>query len=466
MVLALIGCYAKGQIKPLETEPLASHPGLYAGLFERPAIVIHQGSPVYTWYDLQRRLMMTSPEGTICITEGTPSPSLHSFNVLISDEKALYVVWRPKGEEIGWKYIIFRASYDGGKTLSEPAIINTGYGAMEPVMATNGKGTLYVAWYDERKGKFDIYMNVSHDYGKTWMKEDMRVNIEGKPGSTGSISQQVLASGDNAWVIWLDSIEKSDADEKPAQKSGKKSDPKKEKEGKKKKTLRLMIRSSHDDGRSWSEPYTLGERENFYDPKIMMVNDRLIILWCSNAPANIFEYIAKGIYSDDMGKTWQQIGNIPVISWMQFEIKTSVDSSGNIYMALAKRNAPKKGVDNIYFLMSSDRGETWSEPLRLQTNTPHHTFANIPEIASDSMGNVVVAWVDYRNIRGNIYANVSKDSGRSWLKEDIRLSTMDHNANLPRLAAAGDGRFYVTWIESHDDLFKDVYVKVKEVPVK
>lgn len=432
----IAGCHP-GVLKETELEPSIAHPAMDSGLFEGPSIVVHQGKAIYTWYDPQRRLMMGSQNGTVWVSEGAALPSLLSFNVLHSDGHSLYFLCRPKGEgEKGWKHMFFRASHDGGKTLTQPVILNQGQGAMEPTIATSGKGDVYVAWYDERDGGFDIYMNVSHDYGKTWLGE-IRLNIHKEPGKGGSISPNIFAYGNNAWVIWIDSKERK---------------------------RRLMIRSSVDSGRSWSKPEVLADGENFYDPKIIMVKERIIVLWCSTLPKKL-EYIAKGIFSDDLGKTWHPMGDIKVKSWMQFEINVSTDKSGNIYMAVARRDAFKTGVDNTYFIMSSDRGQTWSEPVRIQKNTPHHTVANLPQIVSDDSGRVVVAWVDYRNIRGSIYANFSKDYGKTWLKEDVLLSTKNNNANLPRVAA-GDGKFYAVWLEFKDDLMKKGIVRVREVPVK
>jgi len=437
LLLVASGCASNGLLKAGETEPSIAHPAMDAGLYEGPSVVAHQGNAVYTWYDPKRRLMMASREGVLSVSDGTPSPSLLSFNVLHSDGHALYFVFRPKGEDKGWKYTLFRASYDGGKTLANPLILNRDHGAMEPVIAANGKGAVYVAWYDERDGKFDIYMNVSHDYGKTWLNEDVRMNIEQKPGKVSSISPQIFASEDNAWAIWLDSGRKTER--------------------------RLMMRSSIDAGRSWSEPRAVSEGENFYDPRIFIANGRVMILWCSSKG---FQYLAKGIYSDDLGKTWQPAGEIKVNSFMQFEINASADTSGNVYMAIAVRDKYKIGIDNIYFVMSPDRGQTWSEPVRIQTNPPHHTFANIPQIASDNSGRIMVTWADYRNIRGNIYVNMSKDFGKTWLKEEVLLSKVNHNANLPRIAASGDGRFYVIWLEYNDDLMQKAFVTFREVTLK
>ncbi|OGW51536.1 MAG: hypothetical protein A2Y81_07870 [Nitrospirae bacterium RBG_13_43_8] len=438
LCLLIAGCHP-GLIKEAEIEPSIAHPAIDVGLYEGPSIVVHQGKAVYTWYDPKRRLMVGSGEGVMEVSEGSPEPSLLSFNILHFDGNSLYFLFRPKGAMgEGWKYTIFRASHDGGKTLTEPVILNKGFGAMEPTIATSGKGDVYVAWYDERNGPPDIYMNISHDYGKTWVGE-ICLNIRKELYKGVSVSPNILVHGNNAWVVWIDTGEK--------------------------KARKLMIRSSSDSGGSWNEPEVLRSEENFYDPKIIMVNGRIIVLWNSNLPADRLQYIAKGLYSDDLGKTWHPIGDLKLTSWMQFEINPSVDSAGNIYMAIAKRDKFKIGIDNIYFTMSTDRATTWTEPVRLQTNTPHHTFAILPQIASDDSGRVLVVWVDYRNIRGNIYGNFSKDFGKTWLKKEILLSTMKNNANLPRIAEGG-GKFYSVWFEYDDDSMKKGVARVREVQVR
>ncbi len=434
----MAGCH-QGLIKEAGIGPSIAHPAIDSGLYEGPSIAVHQGKAVYTWYNPQRRLMVGSGEGVLEVSEGSPAPSLLSFNLLHSDGNSLYFLFRPKGSTgEGWKYMIFRASHDGGRTLTEPVILNKGYGAMEPTIATSGKGDVYAAWYDERHGPFDIYMNISHDYGKTWLGE-ICLNTRKELDKGSSVSPNIVVHENNAWVVWIDTGEK--------------------------KTRKLMIRSSADSGGSWSEPEALRTGENFYDPKIKMVNGRIIVLWNGNLPTDKMQYIAKGIYSDDLGKTWHPTGDIKAASYMQFEINPSVDSAGNIYMAIAKRDKFRTGIDNIYFTMSADRGMTWTEPVRLQTNTPHHTFATLPQIASDDSGRVLTVWVDYRNIRGNIYGNFSKDYGKTWLNKDILLSAMENNANLPRIAAGG-GKFYSDWFEYNDDTMKKGVVRVREVQVR
>jgi hypothetical protein len=440
LVLFIImgGCTPKASIKEGEPAAFISWPAMDAGLYEGPSVAVRQGKVFSTWYDLKRRLMLSSGSDAKEVSEGSPSPSLLSYNLIHSDGDALYFLWRPKierggAEKIGAKYLLFRASYDAGQTLAKPVVLNHGEGAMEPAVASNGKGDVYVVWNDERNGKFDIYLNVSHDRGRTWLGEEMRMDTDA-PGSVQSVGQNVLASGDDVWVMWLDS----------------------------EKGKRLLLRHSGDAGRTWGEPQELYRDANIYDPKFLKIDQRICIIFSVNLSKK-YQYGAKGLYSDDFGKTWHPLGDMKVTSWMQFEINAASDSAGNIYMAFAERDKIKTGIDNIYFMKSPDKGQTWTEPVRLQTNTPHYTVANLPQIASDDSGRIAVVWVDYRNIRGNIYANLSKDYGRTWLKKEMFLSTLDRNSNLPRLVAGGEGSFYAIWLEYKNDKMEEGVVRVREV---
>lgn len=437
LVIVLWGCHPQGVVKKTFDESV-SYPAMDAGLFERPSIIFHKGKAVYTWYSPKRKLMAAVDGVQNVVTEGSPEPSLHSFNVLHGDDKAIYYLFRPKGAMgEGWKYIIFRASYDGGKTLTAPVIINSDFAAMEPVIATNGSGSVYVAWYDERTAKFDIYMNISHDYGKTWLAKDIRIDTNNPEGQVQSGSQRILADGKKVWIIWVDSM---------------------------KRNMNLMMRHSADGGMTWTEPQAIRGGDNFYDPKIFLLNGRLIVLWCGTE-SRFFSKI-RGLYSDDHGLTWQEIGDIGITSSIQMEVTAETDKAGNLHLVLAVRDKLKTGIDNIYYLFSADRGLSWSKPLRLQTNKAHHTYANLASIAADASGRVMAVWVDFRNIRGNIYANYSKDYGRTWLKEEILLSPINRNANLPQVTAGDGGKFHVIWLEYSDDLMKDAFVKVKEVDIR
>ncbi len=431
LLSVLAGCSPSGPAP-------AGYGAMNASLYEGPAVTVQQGKAFFTWYDAERQLMLGDGATVTRISEASALPSLLSHNLLRADERALYVLWRPKiaaggGDKVGDKSLLFRASYDGGRTFSPPAALNNkGAAAMEPVFASNGTGALYAAWNDERDGKFDIYLNVSRDGGRTWLAEEMRLDTDA-PGSVQSGDMALQAEGDRAWAIWVDG-------------------------------RKLLLRSSPDQGRTWEEPRVLAQGGMIYAPRFLRLRERLLILWCDQGPER-FQYRAKGLASDDGGHTWHPLSDPGVRSWMQFEIEAATDGGSRLYLAMASRGPQqRKGVDNIYFTASADGGNAWSEPVRLQTNTPYHTFAILPRLAADKEGGVAVVWVDYRNIRANVYANVSRNGGKDWLAEERLLSTLSSNANLPALAADGNGGFHAVWLEYADAAMKKGAVVLKKVP--
>ncbi|EXJ16520.1 sialidase family protein [Imhoffiella purpurea] len=94
----------------------------------------------------------------------------------------------------------------------------------------------------------------------------------------------------------------------------------------------------------------------------------------------------------------------------------------HVYLAFSARGAqqtsqPRK--NHVYFTRSSDGGLSW-EPIR---PFRHYPFAvtqdTFPQMALGLDGNPVLAWNDYRNLRGDLYYNRSVDAGATWLDQDI-----------------------------------------------
>ena len=53
---------------------------------------------------------------------------------------------------------------------------------------------MYVTWQDARHGGWDIYLNRSSDFGKTWRPEGVRLNA-GPPGEAEARLPQVAVNG-------------------------------------------------------------------------------------------------------------------------------------------------------------------------------------------------------------------------------------------------------------------------------
>lgn len=95
-----------------------------------------------------------------------------------------------------------------------------------------------------------------------------------------------------------------------------------------------------------------------------------------------------------------------------------------VYLVFSARPAlvtalPRK--NHVYFTRSLDGGLSW-EPIRRLRHDPFDlTQDHLPQIAVGPDGVLIVVWNDYRNIRGDLYYNLSVDGGTSWLARDRPL---------------------------------------------
>jgi hypothetical protein len=148
----------------------------------------------------------------------------------------LHIVYNqnPKPDIANYSEVFHRASYDGGKTWTDPKSLadsdpNLYAGAFFPNLSVAGNGRVDVAWWDTRDTpgqRFnDIYYSYSNDDGRTWSKNeritdqsvDRRVGVWGlnydiasQPGITSTDAYAVFgwddtrntdkAVGDNTYL--------------------------------------------------------------------------------------------------------------------------------------------------------------------------------------------------------------------------------------------------------------------------
>jgi hypothetical protein len=134
--------------------------------------------------------------------------------------------------------------------------------------------------------------------------------------------------------------------------------------------------------------------------------------------------------------------------------------------------------NGIQLRSSEDRGETWSQPIRVDRPGDIAVQTRTPAIAVNSDGVVAVAWYDARNdrstIKGNfrcqeVFVSASLDGGTTFLPE-VKVSTKPTCPAGPRnvatalrfpaggeymgLAAASDGSFRLLWSDSRTDMYR------------
>jgi len=356
----------------------------------------------------------------------------NSFIGAYSMDGNIYVTWRPKtagkplkGEKTGDKHVVFSASYDGGKTFSDPVRLDSGTGSFKPTLVSGGKGRIYVFWLDERAGgdKFRVYMNRSGDYGRTWLKRDVRMDR-----AASSVFEPFTAAfGKDVWIGWIG----------PSR-------------AKNNKQPVLNIRHSQDDGIKWSNEIVVPTPPGkFYWPRIARTSKGLFMYYYA---------VGKGIMvsrSEDRGRTW---GKYKTISGTEKSgsngFQLASDGKGDFCLMWPGPFKLEKKKADIYVTCSHDDGMTWDRsPVRLDTNTPRFTHSLNPDIAMDSKGRTVVVWQDSRNIRPDIYLNYTQDGGRHWLEHDIRIQARsgERISQFPSIATTGGGKFLMAWVQALDD---------------
>jgi hypothetical protein len=353
----------------------------------------------------------------------------------------LFLVWRPKiaqGDLRGHKLILFSASHDGGKSFSEPMRLNSEGGAFHPLPLARGEnGALYLVWADERSRPDGIYFNRSTDFGRTWLRSELRMDrldtleeakakpkAGGKRFKPGAVAYDPFfaVEGRRLWLGWNEI-----GAEPPYHLNT------------------LKLRTSDDGGESWSEAVELpSPGAKTFNPTLLVTGGEELTL--------LYWVQRKGIMwtlSRDGGRSWSParlIGGTGEVGGQRF--KAARDGKGTLCLTWEGPNRLHGRKADVFVTCSQEQGQSWPErPIRLDSDVPFRDHSLAPHLAMDDAGNVVVAWRDSRHIRPRIYLNYSRDSGRTWRGTDNALEKRDGvwQSTYPWVESAGDGRFLVAW---------------------
>jgi hypothetical protein len=162
--------------------------------------------------------------------------------------------------------------------------------------------------------------------------------------------------------------------------------------------------------------------------------------------------------------------------------------SGNIYIAYMDYGPTTQETD-IYFTRSTDGGNTWSNPIRLNDDSLGNLRDQFhPWLKVDNNGAIHVIFYDRRldpnNLLFDVYLTSSYDGGLTWTPNK-RITTVSSNPNLfpPPIDAGRLGEYigldaidstkiFMAWSDTREgnpDIFcaiPDTLSFVKEKPVK
>lgn len=341
------------------------------------------------YHDLEGKIRLRNANTNLEFLIGENIGDIAGGLVLDVKGEKIYIAWREKIGAI--KNVLFRVFNSREKILSEPIILDSAETeALTRIkIASNNKGDVHVLWYGERlvgQERYHLYCASSNDFGKSFSAPQNLTLGYGR-----SIYPTIMADEDSAYVFSYSN-----------------------RQGK----IYMIFKKTLDGGKTWSEPVEIkeiGVVTLFIEP--FKVKERLHVFWLNSYDEEI---VVEGAYSDDKGKTWKTYFLEDTRGLDIGLLKTAYDSEGNIYISLSgkKEGTLKTGV---YLLNSNDNGQTWKKIFNLRRYPYDLTKAEDSQIIAPDSGSVAVVWVDYRNIRSNIYMQFSMDGGRTWQENDIPL---------------------------------------------
>lgn len=360
--------------------------------------------------------------------------------------------------------VFFNASSNGGKDWFSSAIQlnNADARAMNPSIACDGD-TVYVAWEDERDGELDyhnIYMDVSTNGGREFLSKDIQLDAD-PDGSAMSLSPQVVAAGDSAYVAWFDQKNgaydiyvqatsdrgatwfdeptRVDADElgsaysaNPRIAADTSGNVTVVWEDRRNGKSDIYANYSSNGGRSFDAETRLdggeaGEADSFL-PRVASHGSEVWTVWHDQKDGEHLDVFLN--YSSDLGQTWLaepvRVDSDAAGTYDSLNpVVVGTDSGG----AIAWQD-DRSGGNDIYFRFTPDGGATWaSEEVRLDTDAGGSAQSVNPVIISSGK-RLAVGWMDYRDDGKNegvndLYYNYSGDYGVEWSSRDIRLNSSE-----------------------------------------
>ena len=422
--------------------PMAAPAALQAAeLVERvPGVGPDQGvvvtlvgrEPAFIYLDADDRVSFRRAGGDPVLLDEGPvvaRPGGKHLGLFVRPEGLFALWWRKQPD--GGKHLYLRRSTDGGRSF-EPAVkLNSATGVLPTYgLASDGQGRVAVAYHDERQPPYRIFVNVSHDGGKTWLEEDIRVDTAGS-GKAFAVEPQLTFAGDRLVVTWKDRGGSGDQ-------------------------VRVMARASGDGGLTWAEAQQLGAFKKFLTGDVLVSGDGFLF-FCGYVP----EKGVLGYLSMDAGASWREIGALPGTSGPEVSSASQIRAAvrgGEVALVFSMRPAGRDQYRRAFkprvmsAVFDPVAGKWQGKPVRLDAGKPHDLTAALNgKIVAVEGGGLLAAWEDYRDIRANIYVSYSEGGGKEWSEPRPVGDPGQALLTFPRLAVDEEGDVLLFFDRFEDD---------------
>jgi hypothetical protein len=131
-------------------------------------------------------------------------------SMAVSGSNNIYLTWWDN--KTGNNEVYFGRSNDSGKSFDKPVnLSNAKGGSADSQIAASGDN-VYVTWWDNKTGNWQVFSRASNDNGKTFGGAVMlkgigaspEKHLKAPPSNTTSVDTIVAASGSKEYVVWWD----------------------------------------------------------------------------------------------------------------------------------------------------------------------------------------------------------------------------------------------------------------------
>lgn len=407
-VVSVAGCAGispeeSGIATLLQIEDIATGP-----MQTRPAIVELSGKPAVLYSTKSDRVAIQIGDKRRLLDETARVQQGGSYFQLISSNNSIDATW---WSHQSGKNIYFSSSSDAGQTFSPVSMVNDQNGVLPPYsIVRDSKGTVGAAYHDEREPGYQVYFNRSLDSGRTWNRPDQRLDTPPLQGKSSAAHEPLLVQAGATWLsAWNDEV----------QIDGKAS-------------YRLLAKRSKDAGIRWSAPEVLYTANHQISSLTARADGPRIVIAADALNEGIF-----ALASNDEGQSWQRtslLGGAAPASNSGIEFVVAGSRAHFVWMQ--ERKDEKLRIMRASLDITQAKWLTGAK--RLDTKAYENTRSSSPVIASSPQGALMAAWVDYRDIRPNIYLSASYDSGENWQAPQPLLKSGTQSAGWPQLIRWGD----------------------------
>ena len=225
----------------------------------------------------------------------------------------------------------------------------------------------------------------------------------------------------------------------------------------------ILLKSSTDGGQTFGDVINLSNNSGFSEhPQIAINGNNVYIVWADNTSLNRDIYF---ISSTDGGQTFGDVINLSNNTADSYNQEISV-SGDNVYVVWQDAQKFTQGNSSVSFISSNDGGSTFGDVMNLSNNAGKTSFPKI----SSAQENVYVAWnidsddksiVGANNTEGGLFFVKSTDSGNSF-DEEIRLNTNDEKPGELQIDASDNDVFIIWGSPDPSTNYRDVPEKTNE----